>query len=68
MNVVGLRTAMELRGEPWIPLELAPPPRKCLVVSRMFGTKLTECDAVQQALTLRKPGKSTGPGPVSSPN
>jgi DNA polymerase V len=50
LNVTGLRTAMELRGEPCIPLELAPPPKKCLVVSRAFGRKLTEYEPIQQAL------------------
>ena len=50
LNVIGLRTATELRGTPCIPLELAPPPKKGLVVSRMFGTKLTEFEPVKQAL------------------
>jgi DNA polymerase V len=50
LNVIGLRTATELRGVPCIPLELAPPPRKGLVVSRMFGRKLTELEPIQQAL------------------
>ncbi|APW64310.1 Y-family DNA polymerase [Paludisphaera borealis] len=50
MHVVGLRTAAELRGTPCIPLELAPAPRKGLVVSRMFGKKLTEFEPVKQAL------------------
>ena len=50
LNVIALRTAAELRGTPCIPLELAPPPRKGLVVSRMFGRKLTEFEPVKQAL------------------
>jgi DNA polymerase V len=50
LNVIGLRTATELRGTPCIPLELAPPPRKALVVSRMFGRKLTELEPVKEAL------------------
>jgi DNA polymerase V len=50
MNVVGLRTAWELRGEACIPLELAPPPKKGICVSRMFGHRLTEYEPVQQAL------------------
>jgi DNA polymerase V len=50
LNVVGLRTAQELRGMPCIPLELAPPTRKGLVVSRSFGKKLTEFEPVKQAL------------------
>lgn len=50
MNVVGLRTAWELRGEPCIPLELAPPPKKNICVSRMFGKRLTAYEPVQEAL------------------
>jgi DNA polymerase V len=50
LNVIGLRTATELRGIPCIPLELAPPPRKGLVVSRMFGRKLTAFEPVKEAL------------------
>jgi DNA polymerase V len=50
LNVTGLRTATELRGTSCIPLELAPPPKKGLVVSRMFGKKLTEYEPVKQAL------------------
>lgn len=50
LNVLGLRTATELRGTPCIPLELAPPPKKGLVVSRMFGRKLTDFEDVKQAL------------------
>ncbi len=48
--MIGLRTATELRGIPCIPLELAPPPRKGLVVSRMFGRKLTAFEPVKEAL------------------
>ena len=50
LNVIGLRTATELRGTSCIPLELAPPPKKGLVVSRMFGRKLTDFEPVKQAL------------------
>lgn len=50
MNVIGLRTAWELRGEPCIPLELAPPPKKGICVSRMFGKRLAEYEPVQEAL------------------
>jgi DNA polymerase V len=34
LNVVGQRTAWELRGIPCIPIELAPPTRKGIMVSR----------------------------------
>ena len=50
LNVIGLRTATELRGIPCIPLELAPPPKKRLVVSRMFGKNLTEFEPIKEAL------------------
>jgi DNA polymerase V len=50
LNVIALRTATELRGTPCIPLELAPPPRKGLVVSRMFGRKLADFEPVKEAL------------------
>jgi DNA polymerase V len=50
LNVIALRTAVELRGTPCIPLELAPPPRKALVVSRMFGQKLTALEPITEAL------------------
>jgi DNA polymerase V len=50
MNVVALKTAMELRGTPCIPLELTPPPRKGLAVSRMFGKKLADIEPISEAL------------------
>ena len=50
LNVIGLRTATELRGTSRIPIELAPPPKKGLVVSRMFGRKLTDYEPVKHAL------------------
>jgi DNA polymerase V len=50
LNIVALRTATELRGTPCLPLELAPPPRKALVVSRMFGRKLADFEPVKEAL------------------
>jgi len=50
LNVVALRTATELRGTSCLPLELAPPPRKGLVVSRSFGRKLSAFEPVRQAL------------------
>ena len=50
LNVTGLRTATELRGISCIPLELAPSPKQGLVVSRMFGRKLTDYEPVRQAM------------------
>ena len=49
-NVVGQRTAMELRGIPCVPLELAPPPRKGLMVSRSFSRRITELEPMREAL------------------
>jgi DNA polymerase V len=37
MTVVGLRTVKELRGEACIPLEITPPNKKLITVSRSFG-------------------------------
>ena len=51
MNVVALRTAWELRGEPCIPLELAPPPKQSITVSRSFGRRLSTLDEIQEPLT-----------------
>jgi DNA polymerase V len=50
MNVVGLRTAWELRGEPCIPLELAPPPKQSITVSRSFGRRLSTVEEIQKPL------------------
>ena len=50
MNVVALRTAWELRGESCIPLELAPPPKQSITVSRSFGRRLSTCQEVQEPL------------------
>lgn len=50
MNVVGLRTAWELRGDPCIPLELAPPPKQSITVSRSFGRRLFTCEEIQEPL------------------
>ena len=50
LNVVGQRTAWELRGIPCIPLELAPSPRKGIMVFRSFGRRLTEYEPVREAL------------------
>ena len=46
----GLRTVKELRGEPCIPLELAPRPRKNITVSRSFGKAVSTIDEVQEAV------------------
>jgi DNA polymerase V len=50
MNVVALRTALELRRESCIPLELAPPPKQSITVSRSFGRRLTTAEEIQEPL------------------
>jgi hypothetical protein len=50
MKVEGLRTAWKLRGDPCIPLELAPPPKQSITVSRSFGHRLSTCEEIQQPL------------------
>jgi DNA polymerase V len=50
LTVVGLRTACELRGIPCIPIELAPPTRKSIMVSHSFGHRLTEFEPLREAL------------------
>src|SRR5262249_55912025 len=50
LNVAGQRTAWELRGIPCIPLDLAPSPRKGLMVSRSFGRRITTFAPLREAL------------------
>lgn len=50
MHVVGLRIAWELRGIKCHELELAPPPKKSICVSRSFSHRLTDIDSVREAL------------------
>ena len=50
MGVVALRTAWELRGDSCIPLELAPPPKRSITVSRSFGHRLSAREEVQEPL------------------
>ena len=47
----GWRTVLELRGIPSIDEDNAPTPRRTLVSSRSFGTKVYEKDALQQAVS-----------------
>ncbi|PAP77687.1 Y-family DNA polymerase [Rubrivirga marina] len=51
-NVVLLRTALELRGVSCLPLGEAPPPRRSLVRSRMFGTPLTDPGLIAKAVAM----------------
>jgi len=50
-NVVLARTVRELNGEPCIPLEMAPPPKKQIVCSRSFGERVTDKTTMQHAIT-----------------
>jgi DNA polymerase V len=50
-GVVLERTAWELRGVSCLPLESVPPPRKQIMVSRSFGTRLTERDELRAAVS-----------------
>lgn len=51
MTVTGERIVYELRGVSCLPLELAPPPKKGVTVSRSFGQLLTELEPIEEALT-----------------
>jgi len=50
LTVCGLRTMMELQGVPAIPMEEAPP-AKSITCSRSFGTRMTECAPLEEALS-----------------
>lgn len=50
MTVTGLRTAMELRGIPCIPLEKAPPPKKAIVSSRSFGKPVSSLAELEESV------------------
>lgn len=51
LKITGLRTVHELRGIPCIPLEEAPPPKKGITVSRMFGRPITAQQELEEAIT-----------------
>ena len=50
-GVVVERTARELAGQSCLPLELAPPPRRQIMVSRSFGQRLTRRAELEAAMT-----------------
>jgi DNA polymerase V len=50
MGVVGVRIVWELRGISCFPLELSPPPKKSLMVSRSFGRPITTLDEMREAV------------------
>lgn len=49
-SVVLQRTVLELRGHACIPLELAPPTRKSIMVSRSFSRPVTELADLKEAI------------------
>ena len=49
-GVVMERIVLELRGTSCLPLEIAPPPRKQIMVSRSFGERLTVLDDLRAAV------------------
>lgn len=50
MTLTGLRTVWELRGVPCIPIEEAPPPKKCIVCSRSFGIPVEDASSLREAV------------------
>lgn len=50
LNIVGQRTWRELRGEPCIALETAPPDKKQMCCSRSFATEIYSFDQLSQAI------------------
>lgn len=50
MTIMGLRTVHELRGNPCIPLEEAPPSKQGIVCSRSFGTPVRDLSQLKEAL------------------
>jgi DNA polymerase V len=46
MTITGLATVRELRGEPLLALETAPPPKQSILTSRSFGWKLNTFQAL----------------------
>jgi len=51
MTVTGHRIVRELNGQPCIPLELAPPPKKMIGTSRGFGILIEDLQGLQEAIT-----------------
>jgi DNA polymerase V len=52
MTVVGLRTVIELRGTPCIPLEITTPNKKLITVSRSFGAATSSLDELRAAIAF----------------
>ncbi|HYN83672.1 MAG TPA: Y-family DNA polymerase [Pyrinomonadaceae bacterium] len=52
MRVTGLRVVHELRGVPCLPLELCPPPRRSVTVSRSFGQTVERLEDLCEAVSF----------------
>jgi DNA polymerase V len=50
LGIVGLRLVWELRGISCLPLELCPPPKQSLMVSRSFGRPITTLIEMREAM------------------
>lgn len=50
LTVVGERLVYELRGISCLPLELAPPPRRTIAVTRSFGRPVSDWEALREAV------------------
>jgi DNA polymerase V len=50
MTVVGARVIQELRGVACLPLEMCPPPRKSVTVSRSFGEQVETLREIKEAV------------------
>ncbi len=51
LAVTGLRTVLELNGEPCIPFEENPPPARSLMCSRSFGERVADPGSLEEALS-----------------
>ncbi|EGJ50870.1 Y-family DNA polymerase [Desulfocurvibacter africanus] len=50
MTVQGLQTVLELNGQPCIPMEQAPPPKKAICCSRSFGAYVRSLEGLREAV------------------
>jgi len=51
LTIVGLRILKELNGEPCIPLEELPPPKKGIACSRAFGKPIETLEEISEAIS-----------------
>jgi DNA polymerase V len=52
LTVMGLRTVMELRGVPCVPLETAAAPKKTITCSRSFGRTVESLEEMREAVAM----------------